>query len=100
MGAQVASTMRPPIQASSFKDLATACVPKTRDLRRLRLTPGLQEGEEKAREYSAVIIEVPTLMNTSKTHNKVVGALVQLRGRNGYVTEVSAWPMDNISDYN
>jgi len=60
-------------------------------------TPSYQEGEE-IYKYLAAIFEVDT-HECFKTHNEVTSALVQLRGRNRFVEDLLAWPLEAISVY-
>jgi len=66
-------------------------------LYQLLLTPGYREGEEICK-YLAAIFEVDT-HECFKMHNKVTSALVQLHGRNRFVEDLSAWPLEAISVY-
>jgi len=70
---------------------------KTCALYRLLLTSGYREGEE-IYKYLAAIFEVDT-HECFKMHNEVTGTLVRLRGRNRFVEDLSAWPLEAISVY-
>ena len=70
---------------------------KTCALYQLLPTPGYQEGEE-IHKYLAVIFEVDT-HECFKTHNEVTSALIWLCGRNRFVEDLSAWPLEAISVY-
>jgi len=66
-------------------------------LYRLLLTPSYREGEE-IYKYLAAIFEVDT-HECFKTHNEVTSALIWLCGRNRFVEDLSAWPLEAISVY-
>jgi len=70
---------------------------KTCALYRLLPTPGYREGKEICK-YLAAIFEVNT-HECFKMHNEVTGALVQLRSRNRFIENLSAWPLEAISVY-
>jgi len=59
--------------------------------------PVIEKGKKYVSTYPCNLCRVNNTHECFKMHNEVTGVLVQLRGRNRFVGDLSAWPLEAIS---